>query len=80
MIDFFSDPPILEIGSEGFYVRVLQALLNLRLRDRPPLPVSGRFDMATYNALYEFRTQHYLNGDTVTDRLTWEFLLDEERS
>lgn len=33
--------------------------------------------MATYESLYDFRRNHYLSGDTVTDPETWSKLFTE---
>ncbi len=68
------DLPELEINDEGMYVEVLQVLLRWHgYRIKP----SANFDYSTYEALYDFRQQHYLSGSTVTDPETWKLLFTE---
>ena len=68
------DLPELEINDEGMFVEILQVLLRWQgYRIKP----TGNFDYTTYEALYDFRQQHYLSGETVTDPETWKLLFTE---
>lgn len=68
------DLPELEINDSGMLVAVLQVLLQWHgYRIKP----SGDFDYSTYEALYDFRQQCYLSGETVTDPETWKKLFTE---
>lgn len=68
------DLPELEINDSGMLVAVLQVLLQWH---GYKVPSSGYFGFETYNALYEFRQQQYLSGETVTDPETWRLLFTE---
>lgn len=68
------DLPELEINDEGMLVEILQVLLRWH---GYKIPTGGIFDIATYEALYDFRLQHYLSGSTVTDPETWKLLFTE---
>lgn len=69
------DLPELEINDSGMLVAVLQVLLQWH--GYKVFPTGGVFDIATYEALYDFRQQHYLSGSTVTDPETWKLLFTE---
>lgn len=64
--------PVLEIGEESVLVYVMQAALNYWSYH---CPMTGRFDEKTFMALRRFREAHYIKGDTVCDKKTWECLL-----
>ena len=65
--------PILEIGSVGVEVYIMQALLKYWNYN---ISLTGAFDTATFLVLKAFRTDHYLTGDTVCDSLTWKALFN----
>lgn len=69
------DLPELELNNTGMLVAVLQVLLQWHGYKK--IRVSGVFDYPTYEALYDFRQQHYLFGLTVTDPETWKLLFTE---
>ena len=68
------DLPELEINDTGMLVAVLQTLLQWH---GYKISSGGLFDIATYEALRDFREQNYLAGDTVTDPETWRKLFFE---
>lgn len=68
------DLPEVEMNESGMLVAVLQTLLQWH---GYKVFAGGYFDMATYEALYDFRRNHYLSGDTVTDPETWSKLFTE---
>lgn len=68
------DLPELELNDSGMFVAVLQTLLQWH---GYKVSSGGYFDFGTYNALYEFRKNHYLPGETVTDPETWKKLFTE---
>ncbi len=69
MINF----PVLEFGSEGVYVYVMQAALKWW---GYPCEMTGRFDERTLPPLRKFRHAHYQTGDTICDAVTWKNLFD----
>ena len=69
MINF----PVLEFGSEGVYVYVMQAALKWW---GYPRDMTGRFDEHTLPPLRKFRHAHYQTGDTICDAVTWKNLFD----
>lgn len=70
------DLPELEIGANGLAVYIMQAALRYRWLLHAE-DVTGQFDLPTFDALREFRKQHYLTGNTICDALTWRELLTE---
>lgn len=69
MINF----PTLEIGDNGLFVYIMQAALKYRGYS---VSINGAFDMATFAALNAFRHEHYIDGDTVCDDITWKALFN----
>ena len=65
--------PTLEINSRGIWVYMLQAALNYR---NFGVPLTGVFNMDTFNAVKAFRREFYLTGDTVVDLEFWKKLLN----
>ena len=70
------DLPELEIGANGLAVYIMQAALHYKWLLHKD-DVTGNFDLPTFDALREFRKQHYLSGNTICDALTWRELLKE---
>ena len=74
-----SDPerislPVLDFGAVGLYVGILQACLRFHgIR----IDIDGVLGTQTLAALRTFRKDHYLEGDTVCDSQTWNYLLTE---
>lgn len=70
------DLPELEIGANGLAVYIMQAALKFKgvLHEEK---LTGNFDLPTFDALREFRKQHYLTGNTICDALTWRELMTE---
>lgn len=66
--------PEIEFNDEGMLVAVLQELLKWH---GFKVIVTGNFDYITYEALYQFKQNHYLTGSTVTDSETWKALFTE---
>lgn len=67
--------PILEFGTTGLYVAILQTCL--KWHGTKGLDIDGSLGVKTLAALREFRKQHYMDGDTVCDDATWKKLLEE---
>lgn len=65
----------LEIGDSGLLVYIMQSAL--KYRGYTSTAPSSHFGMTTFETLREFRKQHYLEGDTVCDELTWRELLKD---
>lgn len=65
--------PTLEIGDNDIFVYIMQAALKYHGYD---LRMSSVFDTDTFKALYAFRREHYLDGDTVCDESTWKALFN----
>lgn len=65
----------LEIGDAGLLVYIMQSAL--KYRGYTSAQPTANFGMSTFEALREFRKQHYLTGDTVCDALTWRELLKD---
>lgn len=65
--------PILEIGDNGLFVYIMQAALKYRGYS---VSINGAFEMSTFAALKAFRREHYLDGDTICDDITWKALFN----
>jgi peptidoglycan hydrolase-like protein with peptidoglycan-binding domain len=63
--------PILEQGSDGSAVRVLQQLLNFK---GYTLEVDGHFGSLTERTVKEFQFAHDLTVDGIVDSKTWQKL------
>jgi hypothetical protein len=63
-------PGNLRLGSIGAEVARLQAALNLSLRPNPAIPVTGRFDARTDQAVRAFQRQAWLEVDGIVGLCT----------
>jgi len=65
--------PLLQMGSEGVYVKILQVFLNYY--NSANLEVDGEFGPATQKAVIDYQTKHKLEKDGIVGRETWTQLL-----
>lgn len=65
--------PLLKKGSTGYYVRLMQELLNKKGGYK--LTIDGIFGMATFNALVAFQGEMQLVKDGICGEKTWQKLL-----
>lgn len=67
--------PVLEIGSKGLAVVLVQTALKCKgyYKDK----IDGDFWEETYKAVKRFRDDNYLTGDTVVDEQCYQYLFKE---
>lgn len=65
--------PLLQRGSRGVHVRILQLLL--RYRGDFDIAIDGDFGDETHNAVVAWQTMHNLETDGVVGRQTWASML-----
>ncbi|MCP4399234.1 MAG: hypothetical protein GY801_18270 [bacterium] len=70
--------PLIQSGSEGSYVALLQRKLNTAGVVQPPLEVDGLFGLKTRAAVQAFQTAHSLGSDGIVGPLTWAELKNVE--
>lgn len=67
--------PVLEIGSKGLAVVLVQTAL--KCKGYYKAKIDGDFWEETYKAVKRFRDDNYLTGDTVVDEQCYQYLFKE---
>jgi len=72
------DSVVLEKGAKGKLVKALQGLLNVALKEKPPLAEDGDFGQATDGAVRRFQRRAGLSVDGKAGPLTWGALIGKK--
>ena len=68
------DFPILKLGSQGYYVRLLQLNLNGLGANYNNFPINGIFDIKTEQALIKYQDKYDLLRDGIAGSDTWKVI------